>query len=281
MTYNETASYRASSDTATLGTKKFNTRLRCASSTINGVAGSQISVWGLLEQENASGDWRALPNETITLRLDGTSKSATTDSRGMGSANYTIDSVGNYTYTASYGGDSDHEDSSGSGTVKIANPPVNAGITSVLFADTSARISRDNAIPRATIKNVGTTSASFLLKHQGRGPGRLRLVPDKVRPHRHQPDPFRGPILDQQRQLGARLRARVCCHSRGFQQQWRLAVRHRLGTAFQDEQPVHVCTGQRPARLERQHRPEQRSGGPGPEHGHRLECGNGCRRRRH
>lgn len=156
------SSYESSSDTASLSKNKFDTHLQGA--TISAVTGDSVNIWGRLQKENASGNLSNYSGQTITLTLDGTSKNVVTNSSGIGSASFTAPSTGSYTYSIEYDGNSDYQDASGSGTLTVSVPPVNAGVTSVRFANSSARIGLEDALPQVTIKNTGTQSAQFKVK---------------------------------------------------------------------------------------------------------------------
>lgn len=155
------SSYNSSSDTADLDKDKFETNMLCGSS--QGTVGDTVSLGAQLRMIDGGGDLHNMSGVTLSASADGHSDTGTTDTYGWAAFHITFDESGSYSYTARYDGDSNHKSTSCTGDVTISDPPVNAGIVSVSFGDTSARVGLEDARPRATLQNIGSVSASFKL----------------------------------------------------------------------------------------------------------------------
>lgn len=115
------SSYESSSTEASLTKDDYITRMQCGN--LETTVGDTVSIWGKLEKYNKSaGYYQVLASKSVTLRIDGRSSTKTTNSNGFAIWDVSLDEAKTYSYSAEFSGDSEHDNSSGSGSVTVSTP---------------------------------------------------------------------------------------------------------------------------------------------------------------
>jgi len=144
VTYNGNNMYNANSTTTNINVYKIDTKLTLNVSNTTAVNNTQINITAILTDT----DGNKLANQNITLNVAGKPFNIKTNSNGVATQNYTPTTLGKQTITATYNGDSQHN-----------NSPEQTTTINIIKIDTKLSVKVSNSTP---INNTNITITATL-----------------------------------------------------------------------------------------------------------------------